>query len=147
MNRDPDNLDMSPANFPATVAGRFVLLRHELPASHERDSHWDLMLEIGPTLRTWALPCELTPEHDACSDDRGPAIALADHRRAYLEYEGPVSGDRGFVVRCDQGTHTSTISVERTTWRVVLQGRRLHGELTLELGEVAKTCVWRWRPA
>ncbi len=78
---------------------RFVVLRHETPPGHERPTHWDFMLEAGGVLRTWALaeaPC------------RGRAIAaeeLAEHRLAYLEYEGDVSGGRGSVVRWDAGTY------------------------------------------
>jgi hypothetical protein len=32
-------------------------------------------------------------------------ISLPDHRRGYLDYEGPVSGDRGTVRRVQAGTH------------------------------------------
>ena len=34
-----------------------------------------------------------------------PLTYLADHRREYLEYEGPVSGGRGNVTRIHQGHH------------------------------------------
>ena len=32
---------------------------------------------------------------------------IAPHRRAYLDYEGPVSGDRGFVSRVAEGELTA----------------------------------------
>lgn len=76
---------------------RFVILRHELPDATERSLHWDVMLEAGDILMTWALQQE--PEY-------GVAIAatqLANHRREYLNYEGPISGGRGVVNRWDQG--------------------------------------------
>lgn len=78
---------------------RFVILRHELPASSGRPTHWDFMLEWGTMLRTWAL-------------DEMPAVGatiagveLADHRIEYLDYEGPISGDRGSVRRVERGTY------------------------------------------
>ena len=34
---------------------RFVVLLHETPAGYSRGTHFDLMLEYGEALRTWAL--------------------------------------------------------------------------------------------
>ena len=78
---------------------RFVILRHELPPESGRPSHWDLMLERDGTLRTWALETLPQPGRDV------PADALPDHRIAYLDYEGPVSNNRGAVTRWDAGTY------------------------------------------
>ena len=78
---------------------RFVLLRHDCPPDYERPSHWDLMLESDGVLRTWRLAAlPQTPP------DSMEAEELADHRLAYLEYEGPVGGERGTVSRVDAGT-------------------------------------------
>ncbi len=57
------------------------------------------MLEQDGALRTWRL--EKPP------DAYGPiaAEALPDHRLAYLNYEGPVSGGRGTVERWDVGSY------------------------------------------
>jgi hypothetical protein len=81
---------------------RYVVLRHDLPPESGRASHWDLMLERDETLRTWAL-AELPN-----STSETEAEALADHRLAYLEYEGPVSNNRGAVTRWDAGTYRVT---------------------------------------
>lgn len=82
---------------------RYVILRHELPEGHglpeHRATHWDLMLECDGTLRTWALA--EAPSLEASGD----AEPLADHRLAYLDYEGPVSGNRGSVTRHDSGQY------------------------------------------
>ena len=82
---------------------RYVILRHELPEHHglgpKRESHWDLMLQCGGVLRTWAME-EAPADGVTCR-----AEALADHRLAYLEYEGPVSGNRGVVSRFDAGQY------------------------------------------
>ena len=79
---------------------RFVVLRHELPPDSPRGSHYDLMLEAGGVLQTWA--CEKLPR-------LGQTVAaerLPDHRLAYLDYEGPVSG-RGDVTRVLSGEYES----------------------------------------
>lgn len=86
---------------------RFVLLRHDCLPSY-KPSHWDFMLERHEALLTWSLAAlprswaaALAVEGDA--DDAVEAVKLADHRIAYLDYEGPVSDDRGKVRRCDGG--------------------------------------------
>jgi len=76
---------------------RFVLLRHEVPGDFPRGSHWDLLLERDEACWTWAL--EELPRGFA--EGEGPAtvsaLRLKDHRKHYLQYEGPVTGDRGTV--------------------------------------------------
>lgn len=100
---------------------RFVVLRHESP----RGLHWDFMLQRGETLATWALARE--PEAGMPI----AAEALPDHRLAYLEYEGPISGGRGTVTRWDWG------SFEPVRWDdlqvlIRLSGTRLLGEVRLD---------------
>ena len=104
---------------------RYVVLRHELPPQQARSSHWDLMLERDGVLRTWAL--ENLPTREASQ----PADALADHRLAYLQYEGPVSGDRGTVSRWDEGEY-ETIGESPTRICVQIRGIRWQGKLSLE---------------
>ncbi len=76
---------------------RFVILRHELPGPERGGVHWDFMLEQGTVLRTWALALEPNSATQIAAD------ALVDHRLAYLDYEGPISGDRGQVTQWDIG--------------------------------------------
>jgi hypothetical protein len=99
---------------------RFVILRHDAP----RGVHFDFMLESGGVLKTWSLPQPPRPGVEILCE------ALPDHRLAYLDYEGPVSGDRGTVTRWDHGTCT----IERQTdveWTVQLNGERTTGLATL----------------
>ncbi len=79
-------------------AGRFVLLRHEMPPHHSLASHWDLLFENGDLLLTFRLfqLCESAPVELS-------ATRLPDHRRPYLEYEGEVSGGRGTVSQVATG--------------------------------------------
>jgi len=82
---------------------RFVLLFHECPPGFRFPSHWDLMLESDGALRTWAL--SEIPSSIAAGTNPIPAQQLPDHRIAYLEYEGPVSENRGQVTRWDTGEY------------------------------------------
>ena len=81
----------------------FVVLEHTVPNGEGAAVHWDFMLEVPgqERLATWRLarnPLETT--------DDIPATRLADHRRAYLDYEGELSGGRGRVRRVEQGGAT-----------------------------------------
>jgi hypothetical protein len=99
---------------------QFVILRHEEP----QGVHFDFMLEVGGTLKTWALSDLPQPGGEI------NGAALPDHRLAYLDYEGPISGGRGSVERWDRGTY----SVQReddTEWVVQLDGDKLSGMAAL----------------
>jgi hypothetical protein len=114
---------------------RFVVLRHDDP----RGEHFDLMLECGAALKTWALPEPPQPGLEI------ECTALADHRLAYLEYQGPVSGGRGAVTRWDSGEY----AVERQSdseWVVSLAGRKLAGTTTL-CREKESSNQWRFHLA
>lgn len=99
---------------------RFVILEHDHPFPH-----WDLMLEAGGVLRTWRLLEEPRPGRMVGAE------ALGDHRLIYLDYEGPVSGNRGRVRRWDEGTFTwEQDAPERAVVRLV--GSRCRGQAVLE---------------
>ena len=119
---------------------RFVILFHECPPDSPRSSHFDLMLESDGALRTWAitaLPCAwraaagLPSSTDATAAESVAATQISDHRLAYLDYEGPVSGERGQVRRLDAGTFVS-IKESTDEWLVELTGQRIRGRVTLQ---------------
>jgi hypothetical protein len=117
---------------------RFVLLYHECPPDYVRSSHWDLMLEAGDALRTWAvakLPrdwraawersAEIAADCPALADSNLVAAEqLGDHRLAYLQEEGPLSGNRGSVRRIDAGTYEGDDPI-------VLHGGLIRGPICL----------------
>jgi hypothetical protein len=98
---------------------RFVILEHDHPVLH-----WDLMLEAGEVLRTWRLAEPPVPRKSVAAEPTW------DHRRVYLEYEGPISGDRGQVQRWEDGTF-AWVCEEKNRLVVRLEGRRLQGLLHL----------------
>ena len=82
------------------------------------------MLQHGAVLWTWRLLDEPRLGR-VCRAER-----LADHRVSYLDYEGPVSGDRGSVTRWDWGTY-SLIDMTDQHITVRLQGAQGEWQLSL----------------
>jgi hypothetical protein len=113
---------------------RFVILRHETPPGYERPTHFDLLLEWGDTLRTWALPAFPTPGVQL------PCEELAPHRREYLDYEGAVSTGRGSVTQVAAGAY-DLLEQSSQLVRVRLHGTKLSGLLCLTRQEPA-SALW-----
>jgi len=115
--------DSTHQNVDADFGGRFVVLFHSFPDSvlsgdllgrqpehslYQRGRHWDLMLENGDTLETWAFDAPPTPE-STCH-----ATKLPTHRLEYLTYEGPVSGNRGEVTRIISGVYFGALPTQES---------------------------------
>jgi hypothetical protein len=103
---------------------RFAVLHHTGIA----ETHFDLLIETSPDemLATWKLLA--WPPANSIEVTR-----QADHRRVYLDYEGPLSGNRGEVRRiaggrCDVLEYSPT----RLDVRLELPGAPLR--LTLQHG-------------
>lgn len=113
---------------------RFVLLYHECPPSFDKPSHWDLMLERDGVLLTWRLSALPAPWGDEAGVgfERIDATRLADHRVAYLDYEGPISGERGSVTRVDGGEY-DVVSEADGVLQVRLRGTRCDDVVELRL--------------
>lgn len=105
------------------MADRFVILHHV----QSNGEHWDLMLESGDVLLTWQL--EREPVDLSCLPIA--ANRIDDHRKAYLEYEGPLSHDRGCVRRVDSGT-VKSLTQRPDGYELELTHGRLAGLLMLE---------------
>ena len=94
-----------------------VLLRHELP---DGGGHLDWLLERPARPDLGLLSFRVRGRIDDPRIGRFGATRLPDHRRLYLEYEGPISGGRGTVVRvvsghclrCEEGEGHVLIAVE-----------------------------------
>jgi hypothetical protein len=123
---------------------RFVILTHDHPYVH-----WDFFLEEGEVLRGWRLAEEPMVGKPIA------AMEQCDHRKLYLDYEGPVSGDRGSVMRWDYGAYSlepTTCESNRRAGRdypehFVLQitGTRLLGRVELQHIE-EENWIWIFQP-
>ena len=113
------------------AATQFVVLLHSTDgSSHDRPTHWDFMIELTgadsqSALRTWALESE--PQAGVLIQ----ATELPPHRLEFLDYEGPVSGDRGSVKRVDRG-HYRILEDSQRELRLQLAGVTIRGTATLQ---------------
>jgi len=111
---------------------RYVILEHDWP-----QKHWDFMLEVGDVLQTWKLP--IAP----AANVEMPGEKTFDHRLMYLDYEGPISGDRGSVVRWDAGSYELIVEKSRARSKrdhidrrlIQLEGKRLQCMLEMTCRE------------
>ena len=121
---------------------RWVLLRHELP---DGSWHHDWMFEHPSSVDAAAAASGGLITFKLDSSVHWPpgakfeAERLADQRREYLEYEGPISGGRGAVRRVAAGECRVQADVERV--RVWLEGRVFVGRAAG--GAAARR--WRFR--
>jgi hypothetical protein len=111
---------------------RFALLLH---SGHGPD-HYDLMVQAGEALATWRLPGDprKLPSGQGMTCHR-----LADHRWAYLEYEGEVSGGRGRVTRLAGGLCRAIDQGD--VWLLEVEEGGLAGRWRLE--RVQEPDVWQ----
>jgi hypothetical protein len=103
---------------------RYVILYHEMPPEQSRASHYDLMLESGKLLRTWAVSDPPNSSGDLAAE------LLNDHRQEFLDYEGEILGGRGSVTRWDEGEY-QTKQESADSMAFVMNGSLLKGELKL----------------
>lgn len=76
-----------------------MLLLHELP---DGSRHYDWLVERDGDSAAGLVTFRVGERIDA-APARFEAVRIADHRREYLSYEGPVSGGRGVVTRVAEG--------------------------------------------
>ena len=100
---------------------RFVILVHDHPFLH-----WDFLLENGDACRAWRLPTAPDSMWNEITAEERP-----DHRLMYLDYEGPVSGQRGTVTRWDHGTFEWQLN-QAELCEVRLNGNRWRGIVRVE---------------
>ena len=128
------NQTSAPNERPSRV--RFVVLFH----TQRQGDHFDLMIDDGSWLATWKT--REAPE-TAC-DGEMDCLRIGDHRRIYLDYEGPVSGDRGDVKQHDAGQCVIHVKSQHR-WDVTFEGKRLKGQFTLAKDHRSRE-TWRLRP-
>lgn len=89
---------------------RTVLLRHILP---DGSSHFDWMLAVDEPaierMRTWRL---VERPDEARVGSVLEVKPLVDHRATYLDFEGPLSGDRGRVEQVRTGWWTPEAEID-----------------------------------
>ncbi len=130
-----------------TGSGRYVILLHRWPQGPPRffdeteperrvirrgGDHFDWMFQSDSCLATWATARRLSVDRKA---ETG-AIRLPDHRSAYLDYEGAVSGNRGTVARVESGDFR-LISATPDRYEIQTRGDR-SGMLVIRRAKVSR---------
>ena len=138
--RDPGRTPepFGPAGRPSTGPGRpvegaarlFVVQKHAA-----RRLHWDFRLELGGTLRSWAVP--KGPSADPA--EKRMAVEVEDHPVEYAQFEGIIPAGNygaGAVILWDRGTWRAVDGEPEEGLRegklvFTLEGYKLRGEWTL----------------
>jgi DNA ligase D-like protein (predicted 3'-phosphoesterase) len=108
-------------------AGAFVVQEHQA-STH----HFDLRLEVGGTMRSWALP--KGPSLDPAV--KRLAVEVGDHALSHNDFEGPL-GEGGVIV-WDRGSYEQggrvawPEALERGHAVFVLHGEKLRGGFALQ---------------
>ena len=109
--------------------GRFVIHEH-----HATNLHFDLRLEIGGTLKSWAVPkgLSLDPAHKRL------AIEVPDHSLSYIDFEGTISEGKygaGRVVVWDSGEFSTAgdpaEQLKKGRLNFAFHGKKLRGGFVL----------------
>jgi hypothetical protein len=93
---------------------RYVVLHH----TGIDQPHYDLMFEREGRDKLASARGSTWPPMDQTILERIP-----DHRKAYLDYEGPVSENRGAVKRVESGTCTIKVDREDSSLLTLSTGR------------------------
>jgi bifunctional non-homologous end joining protein LigD len=108
---------------------RFVIHEH-----HARQLHFDLRLEMGGVLKSWAVPkgVSMNPA------DKRLAVAVPDHALGYIDFEGTIAEGRygaGEVRVWDNGHYETDSDPEQQLKKGKLVftffGLKLRGEFAL----------------
>jgi len=128
---EPD-ADTTVARGDARRGGRYVVHRHRA-----RRLHYDLRLEIGGSLASWAVP--RGPSLDPTA--KRLAIQVEDHPLSYFGFEGVIPAGQyggGDVIVWDQGLWTpdpdqpdAIASLAAGELKILLEGEKLHGAFVL----------------
>jgi DNA ligase D-like protein (predicted 3'-phosphoesterase) len=108
-------------------AGVFVVQEHRATAHH-----FDLRLEAGGTMRSWAVP--KGPSMDPAV--KRLALEVEDHSLSHNDFEGPLDG--GAVIAWDRGSYEQggrvpwPEALERGHAVFVLHGEKLRGGFALQ---------------
>ncbi len=130
------------ADAPVSAGKRFVVQRHEA-----RRLHYDLRLEIGGALKSWAVPKGPTLD----PKQKRLAVQVEDHPLEYGDFEGTIPAGNygaGVVNIWDSGTYETLgemkteQQLERGDFKFQLHGDKLMGNFALVRMKNSKKNEW-----
>jgi bifunctional non-homologous end joining protein LigD len=115
------------AERPEVSKNRFVIQKH-----HARRLHYDFRIEMGGTLKSWAVPKGLP----FARGEKRLAVRVEDHPVAYADFEGKIPEGQyggGTVMVWDRGTFEPLSKapkqeLENGKLHFILHGEKLEGE-------------------
>ena len=125
--RDPERTPESFGGRISRTGGLFVVQQHAA-----RAMHYDLRLEMGGVLKSWAVP----KGPSIRSHEKRLAVHVEDHPVEYADFEGVIPKDNygaGAVILWDQGTYRLLHAadplrqLEQGTLEIEFQGYKLRG--------------------
>jgi len=108
----------APESAPAPLPLRWALLRHDLP---DGQGHWDWLIQRTPAHDSPLLTFRLAHPFDPFGRTVFEALRIPDHRAMYLEYEGPLTENRGSVRRVAAGRAVIELTPDR--FRITFEAR------------------------
>ena len=108
---------------PVNQANRFVVQEH----TRGKNIHWDLMFQVGNTLKTYRL--DKSPHQILHASVN--ATEILDHQIKFLTYEGPVNQGKGKVCIVENGTY-EIINEDPEQISLNLDGQILTGRYILK---------------
>lgn len=145
-------------------SSRCVILWHTFSETEQRRvPHWDWMFEFGGALITWETPpLSLWLQRNSPLPPRTiVARRLVDHRLHYLDYSGPLTGNRGHVQQLASGVYqgeppfgdvpTGQLHLQ-VLWLPTQQRRKIEvdwqaARLSRDVNNAGQTWSCRWEPA
>jgi len=128
---------LEPVGAAETSVGNDKYLIHKHAASH---LHWDLRLEMGGVLKSWAIPKEPPTE----ARTKRLAVQVEDHPIEYAEFSGTIPEGHygaGTVEIWDKGTYVP-VSTADDKLVVNINGERLKGKYVLVKTKFGKGNNW-----
>jgi bifunctional non-homologous end joining protein LigD len=141
------SFDKTPEPAPSEAPARSAAPQYCVQRHHATRLHYDLRLEVGGALKSWAVPKGLTLD----PAEKRLAMMVEDHPIEYGGFEGVIPKGNygaGSVMLWDRGTYellgdkSAQEQLARGDFKFVLHGEKIRGEFALVRMKTGKGNEW-----